>query len=462
MVSVGRHAVVVGGSMGGLAGARVLSSRFDRVTVLDRDVFPAQPCDRRGVPHGPHAHALTIGGLQALEGLFPGLTAELIAGGAVPFDPGMDLLFVQMGAPRIRFVRGVAGLSQSRAFLEWMVRRRVQALPNVEFREQTAVSGLAGGANRVAGVELAGGEVLEADLVLGAAGHDGALNSRWLDRLGCASPSHSTVKVDIGYASRLYRRRPGDLPDGGVITLMAGTPPHEKRAAGAFPIEGDRWMVTLGGWHRDHPPADPAGFADFAAGLPAPFIADLIARSEPLADVVTRKFPVAHRRYFERLRQPPTGYAVLGDMICSFNPVYGQGMTVAVLEAIALGAALDAHRDTSAGMVRAYYRAAGKLADTPWQTATGSDFMYPETTGPRPRGTGLINWYAQRAILASHVSADVHRVLLDIQHMLIPPSALLRPATVARSLRLAHRSPALAAGGRHHDLAAPEHMIAAS
>jgi 2-polyprenyl-6-methoxyphenol hydroxylase-like FAD-dependent oxidoreductase len=444
---VGTRAVVIGGSIGGLVAAQVLSSRFESVTVLDRDRLPAEPRDRRGVPHGVHAHALLIGGRLALEKLYPGLTDELIAGGAVPFDPGMDLLFVQMGALRIRFSSGMLGISMSRAFLEFTICRRVAALSNVEMRDDVAACGLTGSTERVTGVEIDGGdgagtEVLPADLVVDATGRGGGQVDRWMERLACAVPQVATVKIDVGYTTRLLRRREGDLPDGGLLSLMASTPPYEKSAGAAFPIERDRWVVTIGGWHREHAPADPDGFAEFAARLPARHIADLIKRAEPAGDLETRKFPAARRRYYERLRRPPAGYVALGDTICSFNPLYGQGMTVATLEAIQLGRCLDRRGESSGAMARDYYAAAAKVIETPWQMATGGDFMYPETVGPKPPGTDLLNWYARRALLASHVSVPVHRVLLDVQHMLAPPAALLRPGTVARSLWSARRSPA--------------------
>ncbi|MEV0806468.1 hypothetical protein [Micromonospora sp. NPDC050200] len=441
MGMVGERVVVIGGSIGGLAAAATLSRRFDLVTVLDRDELPETPRERRGIPHGMHPHALLIGGRLGLEELFPGLTEELIQGGAVPFDPGADALFVQMGAPRIRFATGMLGISLSRAYLESAIRERVRALPNVELRGGVAVSGLTGVPGRVTGVETDGGEPIAADLVVDATGRGGQSN-RWLKTLASPTPEIATVKVDVGYTTQLLRRGRGDLPDGGVLTLIAGTPPHQKRAGVAFPIEGDRWVVTIGGWHGDHAPLDPQGYADFAAGLPAPFIADLIAKCEPVSERRARKFPAARRRYFERLRCPLAGYVALGDTICSFNPVYSQGMTVATLEALALGRCLDRFGRVSENMTRAYYRAAGKIVDTPWKMATGGDFMYPETTGPKPAGTDQLNWYLRQVMLASHVSPRVHRTAINVQHLLAPPSALLRPAALARSLWMARRSPA--------------------
>ncbi|MEV1143298.1 hypothetical protein [Micromonospora sp. NPDC049799] len=446
MGAVAERAVVIGASIGGLAAAATLASRFDLVRVLDRDALPGTARDRRGVPHGMHPHALLISGRLGLEELFPGITEELIAGGAVPFDPGLDVLTVQMGGRRVRFPTGLRGISLSRAYLERVVRSRVGALPNVEITEKADVCGLTGEAGRVTGVRVESGEDIAADLVVDATGRGGRSNG-WLERLECPAPVAVTVRGDVGYTTQLLRRSPGDLPEGGRLTLIAGVPPRQKRAGVAFPIEGDRWVITVGGWHGDHAPLDPKGYADFAAGLPAPYIADLLARCEPLGEREARKFPAALRRYFERLRVVPAGYVALGDAICSFNPVYSQGMTVAVLEALELGRSLDRFGRASEGMARSYYRAVGALVDTPWKMATGGDFMYPETTGPKPAGTDLLNRYVRQVMLACHVSPRVHRTMIEVQHMLAPPAALLHPAMLVRTLWSARRSSEGAAAG---------------
>ncbi|OEJ27968.1 hypothetical protein AR457_29345 [Streptomyces agglomeratus] len=442
---VGRHAVVIGGSIGGLTAAGALAGRFERVTVLDRDELPSDARNRRGVPQARHGHALLIGGRLALEKVFPGLTAELTAGGAVPWDPGSDLLFHQMGAFRIPYSTGMLGVSLTRAFLEFSLRRRVSALPNTELRDRATVAGLVGSQDRITGVELDGGEVITADLVVDATGRGGDRSDRWLQQLNCPTPPVDTVKIDVGYTSRLLHRRPGDQVTemGGLLYLMASISSDDKRAAAAFAVEGDRWLVTLGGWHRAYAPVDPAGFARFAADLPASHMADLLARSEPVdeGNALRYTYPTARRRYFERLRRPPAGYVALGDAVCSFNPLYGQGMTMAILEAVELGRCLDRFGDASAEMTRKYFRVMGKLLDMPWRMATAGDFIFPETVGPKAPGTDVMNWYVGQIALASHTSVEVHRVMLEVQQMLAPPSAVMRPAVIARSLRAARRSP---------------------
>ncbi|MEU6055957.1 monooxygenase [Streptomyces xanthochromogenes] len=441
------HAVVIGGSMGGLMAARVLAGRFARVTVVDRDELPLEARARRGVPHAEHGHALLLSGKRALEELYPGLSAELVAEGAVAFDPGQDLLLHQMGAFRERYRSGQQGISLTRPLLEAAVRRRTAAMAGISIRDGVAVDGLTGAAGRVDGVRLADGTRLPADLVVNASGRGGAGADGWLTELGCAVPDVDAVKIDVGYTTRLLHRAPGErLPGGALLHLMAGVPPQDRRAAAVFAVEGDRWMVTLGGWHQAHAPVDPEGFAAFAAALPSPLVRDVVARARPVdGEGPARKFtfPYARRRRFERLTAPPAGFVALGDALCSFNPLYGQGMSVAALEALALGRVLERTGDTSTRTVRAYFAAAARIVDAPWRLATGGDFAHPLTRGPKAPGTDLVNGYVRRALLASHVSAPVNRTLVDIQQLLVPPTALLRPTTLARILLSARHSPAL-------------------
>ncbi|MFC9267911.1 NAD(P)/FAD-dependent oxidoreductase [Streptomyces zhihengii] len=444
---IGGHAVIIGGSIGGLVAARTLSSRFTSVTVLDRDTLPDTAADRKGVPQSPHAHALLISGRRTLDRLFPALTDELIAGGAVPFDPGHDLLFHQMGALRTRFESGQLGISLTRAYLEHTIRRRVAALPNVEIRDRTAVSGLFGVSGRVLGVELDDGSRIGAELVVDATGRSAGRTDRWLEELDCPAPKTTTVKIDVGYTTRVMHRQGGELADEALLFLMSAVPPRDKRAAAVFAVEGDRWIVTLGGWHRSHAPVDPEGFTAFADGLPTSIVSDLLARTKPVDDQNAERFtyPAARRRWFERLKKVPEGFVALGDAICSFNPLYGQGMTTATLEAVELARSLDRHGAATPAMARRFYRAAARVIDTPWQMSTSSDFMYPETVGAKGVGTDLLNRYVRQVMLASHVSVPAHRVMLDVQHLLAKPAAVLRPDRVVRSLIAARRSPAAGA-----------------
>jgi 2-polyprenyl-6-methoxyphenol hydroxylase-like FAD-dependent oxidoreductase len=255
--------------------------------------------------------------------------------------------------------------------------------------------------------------------------------------LGLPTPEQVEIKIAIAYSTRIYRRRPGDLPDWQAAFVLPD-PPGEKMTGLVLPIENDRWLITVGGWHVADPPADVAAFERHAAALPDPVVAEVMSRAEPISDVVTIRFPSSRRRLFEKLERVPAGYVALGDAICSFNPIYGQGMTCAAMEATALGAALDRHAgEPTAEMARDYYAATAEIVATPWQFAVGGDFVYPETTGPRPRGVAARNWYARQIALASQIDPEVNATFVGVQQLLPPPSVLTEPRFVARVLRLA-------------------------
>lgn len=426
-------AVVIGAGMGGLAAARVLSRRYARVTVLDRDTLPAGAEPRRGVPQGAHGHILLLSGLRELTELFPGLPDELVERGASRFDVGTGLCTHRFGRRRINAPLRRDLTSMSRPLLEAVIRGRVAAEPNVTIRDGVAVTALTGSAATVTGVVLDTGETIAADLVVDCSGRGGR-SDRWLGELGLPAPERLEIKISVAYATRLYRRGPDEL-DGWRAAFVVPEPPHEKRSGLVLPIEGDRWLVAVGGWHIDPAPSDAASFDAYAHSLPDPIVADLIAKAEPLGEPVPYRFPSSRRRLFEKLTLLPAGFVSVGDAVCSFNPIYGQGMTVAAMAAVALGETLDRHGSATAAAASDYYRAAAGLIAVPWRFAVGNDFGYPETVGPRPRGVALTNWYGKRVAIAAQASAELSRIYLDVQQLLAPPSELLKPAVIAEALR---------------------------
>ncbi len=433
------EAVVIGAGMAGLAAAWVLADRFARVTVVDRDSLPVGPDSRRGVPQSAHPHVLLAVGRTALERLFPGLTDDLVESGARWIDVVRDAIVWQLDGHRVRADSGIEMLCMSRPLLESRVRRRLAALPHVRIRADTAVTALTGrSGERVTGVELTGGEQLGADLVVDASGR-GSRSDSWLRELGFPAAPESVVTVRMHYTTRLVRGRLDRLGGPGML-VAAESPPVHRRYGAAFPAEGDSWFVTLGGYHGDRAPTDPEGFQRFAEELPESSIAELLRGAEPLSDPVGFSYPASRRRHFERLRRLPGGYVAVGDALCSFNPVYGHGMTVAALEAIMLGECLDRHGGTGAAVARDFYRRSAGLVAVAWDMAAATDFTYPGTTGPRPRGLAVTQWYQRRVVRASHASAEVVAAIVRVQHLLAPATSLLRPAMVAKVLRAARRA----------------------
>ncbi|WP_020522254.1 FAD-dependent oxidoreductase [Catelliglobosispora koreensis] len=417
------HAVVIGASIAGLTAAQALSSRFDEVTILDRDSLPSDHSARRGVPQGKHLHILLAAGQRALDELFPGLVNDMTAAGAVPFDPGVDLGVHRYGGLWPRQELGIDLMSFSRPLLEAVLRQRLSA--NVTIKDNTAVGGLLGGKHGVTGVRT-DAEHIDADLVVDASGR-GSRSDRWLEELGFPAPEVAEVKINVGYASQ-FLHRDAFLPEGKGMFVLP-TPPGEKRSGALLPVDGDRWLLTVGGWHGDFPRTD-AEFRTFAHSLPYKGIGAMLSSQQPVSGVAFSTFPSSRRRYFEKLKELPNGYVAMGDAVCSFNPIYGQGMTAASLEAVALGQLLDRGPLNP----REFYQRVSNILKAPWRFAVGGDFNFPETTGPKPAGISLLNGYAARIQRAAQSDYEVRRVFSYVQHLMLPPSALFRPSIVAKTL----------------------------
>jgi len=434
--SLHRHAVVIGASMAGLATARVLTDHFESVTVLDRDPLPEGTGPRKGVPQGRQAHALLSGGSRAIAELFPGIMEELVADGAelIEFNGGS---WYQADGYRAECLVVRQVVSASRPFIEAGVRRRVAALGHVTIETGHAVETLLHAGDRVTGVKVFDGTTsrdIVADLVVDCSGRasHGAL---WMEDLGYQAPDTVEVRCDVRYASVILPRRQGDLDK--TFSVVIESPPHGKRAAFLLPIEGDRWIATITAGYGAEAPTDEASFRAAAASLPSLEIHQVLQGLDQLGPVATHRLISSKRRRYERLRDVPAGFLALGDAICSFNPLYGQGMSSAVLQAVALGECLQGSENDQA-LVRAFYRRAAKVIANPWQIAVGSDFAYPETTGPKPAGTDLVNRYITRVLRAAQVSPEVNTAMILVQNLLAPPSSLMRPSMM-RAVRRASR-----------------------
>ncbi|WP_254767423.1 FAD-dependent oxidoreductase [Salinilacihabitans rarus] len=425
-VEGGERAVVIGASMAGLLAARVLADAFDEVTVVDRDPLPDEPIARRGVPQAEHIHVLLEGGRATLEDLFPGYGEELLAAGGLVIDNARDVGFYSEGDFLAEGPRRIPLYCATRPLYERLVRRRVAALDGVHLRQgcrfRTYRVDDAGTTVEGAAVtdEEGGTEDLAADLVVDATGRASRTPAR-LEKRGYPSPAVDEVSIDLAYGTTLVER-PADDRRAFLVTAF---PPHTRGGA-ALPVEGDRWMVTLFGLHGDHPPRDPAGFREFAAGLPTPELSHLLDEQPRATEEITGyRFPASRRYRYEDLERFPEGLVVVGDAIASFNPIYGQGMSVAAFEALELHHALAAGgRDA---LARRFFERAAETVDAAWNMAVGGDHRFPRTVGPKPRGTDLANRYFSRLLRTAHADGVLADAFFRVLLMERPASSLLRP-----------------------------------
>ena len=431
-----RHrAIVLGGSMAGLLAARVLAESFEEVLVVDRDELTGVTTARRGVPQGRHVHGLLARGQQILEELFPGFTADAMASGIPTGDLGELRWF--FGAGRLQpATTGLICISASRPLLEAQVRTRVGALPNVRLVERTDIVGITAsdGNGRITGalIHRQGEETpeqLQADLVLDATGR-GSRTPLWLAELGYERPSEEQVKIDVSYTSKLFR-----LPDesvlSGDLSINPVATPVTPRGAFLSRIEDGKIAVSLYGMVGESAPTDSEGFLAFAKSLAVQDVYDVLQHAEPLGDAHLYRYQASVRRRYEHLARFPQGYLVLGDAACSFNPVYGQGMTVAAMEATALREHLAGGQPDAAD----FHRAIAEVIDVCWQTSVSGDLSYPQVEGPRPPEVEMANAYIAQLHAAATLDGELTRRFMRVAGLADPPSVLMTPDTMERVSR---------------------------
>lgn len=436
MATIGKHAVVLGASMGGLLAGRVLADHFDTVTLVERDVLPDGPAQRRGVPQGRHAHGLLSGGLQALAELFPGLPEELAADGATVLDGAtLSLISLTLGGHTLHLdgapAKPIASYLASRPFLEAHIRDRVRAIDNIRILDgHDAVELLMDETRRVTSVLVADrnggdGRAIAADLIVDAMGRAGRTPA-FLESAGFGRPAEHRIAVQVAYSSQLLGF--GDNVPRDRLTLV-GAVPERPYGGSLFAYENNTWLLTTAGMAGQEPPADLAGMIDFVEEMfPSETIAAL-RDARPIGPPATFRYPASVRRRYERMARFPEGLLVFGDAICSFNPVYGQGMSVAALEALALRDCLS-HGGDDLG--RRFLRAAGACVNTAWQMACGADLALPQVAGPRPTSVRLSNWYTERVLKAAEHDPAVTEAFFRVMNLVDPPSRLLHPSIVRR------------------------------
>jgi 2-polyprenyl-6-methoxyphenol hydroxylase-like FAD-dependent oxidoreductase len=436
------HAIVIGAGIGGILTARVLRDYFDQVTVIERDRLPDAPQTRPGVPQGRHAHALLAQGQQIMEALFPGLADDFVAMGAPRMVWGQDTATLTPGGWVRRFDSGIVTNVCSRVGLEWHLRRRLLMYDNVQILQERTVQRLLTTPDQqtITGVKIESKhtrhtEDLYADLVLDASGRS-SRTPQWLQELGYEPPAETIVNAHLGYATRWYAAPTHFEPDWKVLTISVRPETGLLRGGGIFQVEGGHWLAILAGTNRDYPPTDEAGFLDFARSLPTPVLYEAIKDAEPVSPVYGYRRTENRWLHYEKLARLPERLVITADAFCGFNPIYGQGMTVAALDAQALDALLR-ERGTAQldGFGRESHRRLAKAVENAWLMSTGEDLRYPATEGQRPGWpTRLIQRYLDRLIRTLPRDEAAALAFMQAMNLTVAPAELLRPRIVWRVL----------------------------
>ena len=437
--TLGTHAVVIGGSIAGCLTARVLSDYFDKVTIFEADTPPDEAVPRKGVPQGNHVHALLAGGTAVIRKYFPTIHDDLVAGGADYGDPQIKWRVFMGGAWAQRIPSGLGSYMMSRPLLEATVRKHTLAIPNITLHVATPVSAYTWdeSATRVTGVTLeSSGESVKADFVADVSGRNSKA-SDWIKKEGFTSPERSNIGIDVGYTTFVVAEPPNNQRNWNMLYTIQKEIPAETRGGGIFCIEGGRYLVSAQAYHKDYAPTDWEGFLAYFKSHPFPEIYEAIKNCEPISEAREYRYAAYLRRHYEKLSDFPKGLVVLGDAICSLNPVYGQGMTVAAKEVEHLDQCLQ--KCASDGHIKdnfalEFFKGATKFVDAAWDATTVEDFRYPQTRGQRPKGYAFAKWLNRRFFALTATDKEFAFAFNKVLWLVEPPESLLKPKYLFKAL----------------------------
>ena len=441
---LGKRAIVIGFSMAGLTASAVLAKFFESVVILENDTLPSDISARPGTPQAKHLHVLLAGGAEALESILPGFSRVLKTAGAQSLSvagdywlerPGYDVYPQRDLGFRIN--------SMTRPLLESVVRNEIKTLNNVTVLEACHVGSISISQNDMTAQGVvcrhADGalEQIPAGFIVDASGH-GQPTLALLETLGLPLPQEALIEVNTAYSTAIFEM-PSDAPEQWKVLVTYAHLPENRRGGFILPIEDGGWIVTLTGSHDTKPPGSKDEFLEYARHLRTPTLYRAIQGANWRSDISRHGLRASRWRHFERLPQIPEGLIPFGDAICRFNPIYGQGMSVAAKEGLLLEALLDERATAGtnlAGVTSDFLAQAQPIIEGPWAMAAVPDFLDPMTTGDRPKGLQTSLAFTAALIKLAYGDGEVHRQMLEVQHMLKPGSSLRDPHLVERIQKL--------------------------
>lgn len=431
----GKRAVVIGGGIAGKLASRVLSDFYEEVILIEKDNHLLKNGIRKGVPQGSQGHVLLKSGEEILENLFPGIKDALIQDGSMKSDFANDICWHHHGTSKVKYKSGLSIIQQSRPFLEWQIQRRLESIPNIHYKFGCKVKNLVMHGSEITGViaeEIDGQSALmEANLVVDTSGA-GSQVPQWLTEMGFQAPKKTEVKVDLFYASMIFKSLSTATFDWHSM-LVYPNPPSLSRGGSISPLEDNRFLVTLFGYGTHAPPKDKTAFLQYAKTLAKTDLFEAIINGDTDSHVHIYRFPALRRYHYEKLEEFPAGLLVMGDAFCRVDPVFAQGMSLAALEAQALQNILLKNKN-KLKLTMEFHRKISKVIDVPWLIALIEDFRFKHTSGIKPIGLSFLQWYVEKVVFASSHNADVYGQFMKVLHLKAHPVSLFSPRILKLSL----------------------------
>jgi flavin-dependent dehydrogenase len=440
-------AIVIGAGIAGLINAKILSKHFKEVIVLEKDQLSEgfSPEHRKGIPQAHHQHILLMKGRELFESIFPGFDAELASMGAPELSYSNDIALYVGHGKLPRFPSCLKVRPSRRIWIDALVRKRVACLPNVVIKSNIHVQHLDFNQkeNRVTGLIFSetqqGGSSsdnahtkLSADLVIDCSGR-GSRSTKWLKELGFTDVESTVIDPKLGYASCLLK-----IPENysGVRGIeVAPHAPDNPRAAGLWEVEKGTWLLTLIGMAGEYPPKYIEGFKAFSDSLPTPAISEILNQAEQISEIQSFRGTQNIWRHYEKMPSYPNGLLVLGDALCAFNPLHGQGLTLIARSAQLLDQRLQQGKKThySNKWAQANYRKLNRIFLSAWMFAISEDMRWPDTIGRK------VDWklklayrFTDKLLATSQYSKYVTQACLAVANMVRSPVSLISPGILLR------------------------------
>ncbi|PEX57565.1 FAD-dependent oxidoreductase [Bacillus cereus] len=424
-------AIVIGGSMAGKFAAKALSTSFKEVIIIEAGERWDGKSLRKRVPQSNHPHVLLKGGENAIEELFPNITNELIEAGSIINNFTRDLKWHQFGLWKQPFIGEVHMIQQSRPLLEWHIQKRIHQISNHTIKYETLVKGLLVDAklNKVCGVkvkylETNTQEEVHADLVVDASGF-GSKSIEWLREYEI-KVQEEKVRIDLFYATKMFKLKENEELDC-CNMLMSPSFPDNPYGVLIQTIEDNRYFVTFSGYANEKAPQTDDEFYDFAENLSISNVTDFLNKAEGITDIKTYKIPYQVRRRFDLVNNVPEGLLVIGDAQCRFDPVFGQGVSVAAMEAHQLQLLLQDRKQLDKTFTQQFYKKAATIIETPWDMTTTEISRHPQLKRELTTKQKFQLWYTKQIYRLSASNSDVYIRLVRVMNLIRSPFHLFHP-----------------------------------